>query len=382
MKIDAFDESPVNIIFLSASSGGGHHAVAQSLSKLISSLKELNGHTIDLYADKRLQLYPKVARMRAKLPWMWIALLVCTDNRRSITTLWRLFKPSFVRSLKKQLDQSPVENPDIIIATHHASAQCLAQVAERYAPCVPKTVVFVTDYDVHQNWIAEADLYVVASEKAYLRLLEQGKPVLKTPLLPCVSAVHDDLNAVRKYQGHQGNRFRFIAIMGLDGTSEYRLHKLLDKLDSQLFSKQLCIDIVCGKNKKLQRELLQKKFDNLTVNVFGYVEDLPTRLAQADMALLRLSPQIMTESLAARTPVIAFDWHFHERENINLLREFGAGDGSRYCDKQVSLIKDYCQNSVLRERWQKAASQISERQVAKGFVATMFRHLNESSPVS
>lgn len=384
-----YKETTANIIFLSASSGGGHHAVAESLSLLISNVQESTCHTIDLYADPRLKLFPKVARIRAKLPWAWAGLLRCTDNPRSIGALWKMFRPGFTRSLQRQIASVHTGQPDIIIATHHASAQCLSHVAKSYAPAVPKTVVFVTDYDAHQNWIACADLYVVASDKAFERLANQGMNVIKAPLLPCttfldqlnahapvLSAGHRTAVSTCKVNKHH-EMFKLVAIMGLDGTSERKLKRLLKELDKQSFAHQLTIDVICGKNRHLHEQLLHSHWDRLQVRVHGFVKDVPQRLADADLALLRLSPQIMTESLVAKTPIIAFDWHSHERENIRLLRGFGAGEGARDYKRQVHLIERFCLNAALRNDWKEAVKDVSEQRIANEFIEQLLDSLKK-----
>ena len=130
-----------------------------------------------------------------------------------------------------------------------------------------------------------------------------------------------------------------------------------------------------AKNEELRSELSRLAWQMLHVSVDGFVQDIPRKLAQADLALLRLSPQTMTESLVAQTPIIAFDWHFHERQNVEVLRAFGAGDGALCTDRQLHLIKGFCQDAMQREEWQRAAVRVSEKRIGKVFIESVFDRL-------
>ena len=204
---------------------------------------------------------------------------------------------------------------------------------------------------------------------------------MKASLLPCTAPPGDLQQAPQK---KRGRRIKIVSLMGLDGTSEGKLKTLLNQLDKQSFANKIAVDIICGKNERLKRQLEQRNWERLRVSILGFVKDVPQRLEQADLALLRLSPQIMTESLVAKTPVIAFDWHFHERENIRLLRKFGAGDGSRSTHQQIHLIKRYCKDAQLRRQWERAAIQMSGKRFSVNFVETVLSSAGKpsSGPVS
>jgi hypothetical protein len=122
-----------------------------------------------------------------------------------------------------------------------------------------------------------------------------------------------------------------VAAAGADGTSAQRLQDLLRRLERGPAGPHLQIDAICGRGRALRSTLLDlaARLRRVELRVHGYVGDLTARFAAADLALLRASPQALTEAVAAGTPVLAFDWHAHEAANARLLDVLGCGWGSR-----------------------------------------------------
>ncbi|HEB27892.1 MAG TPA: hypothetical protein ENI05_08975 [Porticoccus sp.] len=358
----------LKILFLSASSGGGHNSVARSLQKLLPEVQDCDTTLVDIYDKSWLSLFPLIAKMCARRPMWWELILKLTDNLYFIRCVWFFLTPLFVRDLLRREELS--NKPDIIIATHHASAQCIDAVANSFPGTPPKTVVVVTDYGMHQNWIAKANLYVVASGQAYEAV--KNTPVEYIPLLPCDSPKE----VVAKKTDRDS--LKMVMLVGLDGTCGEKIKSFLLRLEQCPYANKYTIDMICGTNRDLYEELSNLELNSLTLNVLETVNDVPDRLAKADLAVLRLSPQTMTESLAAGTPVLVFDWHHHEAASLNTLFYFDAGHASKCLDDCAYYVQSLYKNIELRTFFQDNAKKAAAAKVDQNLAVKLFNTLQQN----
>lgn len=165
---------------------------------------------------------------------------------------------------------------------------------------------------------------------------------------------------------------RVLVVMGADGTSGPKLIRLLRALSAQAWSVLLQIEVVCGHNAPLQAKLRALPFapradtppgqsDGLRLQISGFVNDLPRRLAAADVCLLRASPLVMTEALAAGTAVLAFDWHAHEAANAQLIEQWACGRATKSIHKLVDVLRDWVNSPSRLESAQAAARRIAQQ---------------------
>lgn len=348
--------TPLRILFLSSDSGGGHNAVARALAENIEQSTDVKHHTLNVYQTPKLRLWPLLSRVRTKSSTIWYLIYHFTDNQRFIRKIWQHLLPRFMYPLQYAISKKLDDTPHMIVAVHHAAAQCVESLANSFDKRA-FTAVFITDYDAHANWIAEADLYFVASQLAYNKLVSAKKRVVRLPMLPC--RYPEELR--EKPARAEGKKFRLIMVMGLEGSSGRKLYRLINKLLTLSPEIQLELDIICGRNAKLKQELCRKYSDMEKIDIYGFVNDLPQRMQVADLAVIRLSPQTMTEALAAATPVIGFDWHVHEQENLNVLQESGAGTGSCKVSETFKHLQRFFTDAELRNKWYMSARQAAEQ---------------------
>ncbi|MEM6691841.1 MAG: glycosyltransferase, partial [Planctomycetota bacterium] len=255
---------------------------------------------------------------------------------------------------------------DVVVAVHHASAQCLDPLADRLGRR-PFTVACLTDYSIHANWIADADLYLVASDTAYERLTRLGKRVEKLQILPCQAPDKVRLKTIDEEYG----TIKIVMMMGLEGTSRRKAQRLIGKLLELPVGKRVQIDVICGRNQRLQERFENDYQECPEVTIHGYVDDVPERLKRANLALMRLGCVSMTEALAAGTPVIGFDWHAHEAECLEKLHEIGAGTGSLNPAEAASLVEGFLRNASLRRRWYTQAFKASQSESSSAAAARL-----------
>lgn len=358
---------PRRIAYLSAGSGGAHHASARALSALATEAfgDGVEQHTVDLYDRGWIRSLPFLARVRAHSDLLWRAFYEGTDHRSVVSALSPVVSALYTPRLRARLPFAP----DLLVATHFSTAHCLDALARSF-PVRPRTAVVMLDYEPHHAWFAEADCYVVASDAAADRAREVGvapERVLRVPLLPCLPA-----QGTRAPSPH--GRLRVVAVAGADGTSADRLVPLLRRLDAGTLGPRFVVDAVCGHGADLRRALteLSRSLRRVELRVHGFVPDLPARLAAADVSLLRAGPMSVTESLAAGTPVVAFDWHAHEAPHARLVESLGAGAATRDPELAALSIERLAVDPTLLASWQSNALAAARSVPGAAFVERFF----------
>jgi UDP-N-acetylglucosamine:LPS N-acetylglucosamine transferase len=366
---------PRRVVYLSASSGGGHDAVARAMTALGSAEfgSALEQQTLDFYGGGWLRKFPFLARIRYHSDVLWRVVLASTDSRAVVWIITTLFRPFALRWLRSRVSTAP----DFLVAVHFGAAQCVGALARSFR-VPPRTAIIVTDYEAHWAWLGEADVYVVASASAEARLREAkvaDERIFRLPLLPS--------RAPERVEGAAGaptdGKVRILAIAGQDGTSASRLTEVLRHLDATPEAASTIVEVICGRGESLHAAMskLARSCKSLELNVHGFVDDVPARLARADLALLRAGPQSITEALLAGKPVIAFDWHVHEAANARLLEELGCGMGSRKpqvaARELARLVRDPEERATLSHRASRVAQGAPDQAFARDFFSRLAR---------
>lgn len=370
----------LHILALSARSGGGHDGTANALRYLLERAYEgeIRWQCLDIY-EGRLRMLPWLARARQHANVLWAAFLALSDRRWFIALARWVLADRCTRSVLARA----TDTPDLVIATHFVAAQVVEAVASGF-PVRPATVIVATDYRPHRAWFSRADLLVVSREPGFAlarACLGANQRILAKALLPCMPA------AARPAGRGVTGRLRLIAVMGADGTSGSKLIRLLRAIGRQAWASRLEIEVVCGHNAPLRERINRHALldgtepeaprrAGLKGVALGYVNDLPERIAAADICLLRASPLVMTEAVAAAVPVIAFDWHAHEQANARLLEHWGCGHMSRSIAQLVRILQEWVLDEASLARARKAAREIASEalsvQEMRGLLLQLF----------
>jgi UDP-N-acetylglucosamine:LPS N-acetylglucosamine transferase len=357
---------PRHILFISAKSGGGHDGTAHALAHLLQAAPgaDITWQCLDIY-EGRLRTLPWLARVRQYGTWLWSLFLKIT----AWPWVLRLFRWALAERMTRSVIDRVEQAPDVVIATHFAAAQILTNVAARLAPR-PSTVIVATDYLPHRSWLASADLMLVSREPGLAlarAICPPTQKIVPLTLLPCKPAMP------RRAPISRQGRLRLLAVMGADGTSGRRLVRLLRAIARCDWSQLVEVEVICGHNEKLRETIADlgqagtpagqgvtgDRAEGLRVHAAGFVTDLPQRLADADICLLRASPLVMTEAIAAATPAIAFDWHAHEAANAQLLESWGCGRSTRSTRELAAVLRDWVLDDALLTRVRERARQLA-----------------------
>lgn len=323
-------DSIQHVVFLSASSGGGHNGTARA----VAGWMERSGisaqiEIVDVYGGG-LRLLPWMAVIRQHSNAVWRAFTAVMGWSPLLECCRAIMRPIVVRRCVRAIRQ----RPDVIVATHFTPGQFMREIAAHFDP-PPRTITVASDYEPHRAWFGNADLTIVSDPLGVQRARMYGiatSRLLPVPLLPAgpsAQYVED------KPRGHRDS-IRLCAVMGADGTSAGRLLAVLDGIeraarDAVGAPPRFRVDVICGRNRRLRGRIMARAsvYEYVHVNAVGFVDDVPTRLAAADIALLRASPLVLTEAAGQGVPILAFDWHSHESAAVSLLAQWGSGYASR-----------------------------------------------------
>jgi UDP-N-acetylglucosamine:LPS N-acetylglucosamine transferase len=323
-----------DVVFLSASSGGGHNGTARAMVAWMERAGiEARFEIVDVYAGGT-SVFPWLSRIRQRSNVIWRLFTAVMGFAPLLCVLRAIARPFVVGRCVRAIPR----RPDLIVATHFVPAQFMREIAARFTPA-PRTITVASDYVPHRAWFGNADLTVV-SDAGVDQARNCGmdyRQLFPVQLLP---ASPTDASGGEASRG-KGDALRICAVMGADGTSARRLMAVLDQLDSASTGDagtgdmaapvRIQVDVICGRNARLRERIARRaaRFQHVTVNPLGFVNDVPLRLGNADVALIRASPLVLTEAAGQGRPVLAFDWHAHEGAVTSLLEFWGCGHASR-----------------------------------------------------
>ncbi|MGQ9622023.1 MAG: MGDG synthase family glycosyltransferase [Candidatus Caldatribacteriaceae bacterium] len=269
--------------------------------------------------------------------------------------LLRYLFPDFTR---RSMEYIRDFRPDFVFATHFFCGTLAAMARERYGlPCT--VVAFMTDPFVgHRMWVDDHLDFIVASNPvASSYLLENGMPrekvvTLSYPLRAQFSKVvtEEEKEKIRRTYGLIGDRLTLLFTSGEQGigkTKEYVEAICRHNLPVNII-------IVCGRNEKLYRFLGALREDaGLRTNliVLGYVEEMSTLLAIADLSVSKAGPAITFESLACGCPLVFTHWVcLNEKGNLDFCLREGVGFYAPDVRTFLALLQSIIEERGLLDR--------------------------------
>lgn len=313
------------VVFLSARSGGGHDGTARAFAAWMERAGScVRANIVDVYGDG-LRALPWMARVRQHSNLAWRAFTATMSWPPLLRLARAVLRPMVLRRCARAI----TERPDLIVATHFVGAQFAREIAARFDPPV-RTIIVASDYEPHAAWFGDADVTIVSNPLGVRRARLHGTPertIFPVELLPAAPAP-----ARATPRTSRGATLWICAVMGADGTSAGRLLRVLEQLERTWPEHgSVDVEVICGRNEGLRSRLSRATvaYRRVRVHAVGFVNDVQSRLACADVALLRASPLVLTEAVGQGTPVLAFDWHAHEGAVEKLIARWDCGSASR-----------------------------------------------------
>jgi processive 1,2-diacylglycerol beta-glucosyltransferase len=172
---------------------------------------------------------------------------------------------------------------------------------------VPPHTTAVTDFVAHSQWMPRpVDRYCVAAEEVRNEFVARGIPpdrvvVTGVPVRPGFSRSLESA-AARRALGLAPERPTVVAMAGTQGA----LGRLSDVVQALLaLERPLQAVVVAGRDERL-RDRLTGLAAGSALRVVGYVDDVPTLLAAADLLVTKAGGMTLAEATAAGVPLVLY----------------------------------------------------------------------------
>lgn len=251
------------------------------------------------------------------------------DRRPSeLRTTQQLLRARLVRLLSYEvpriIDRS---RPDVLVHTHFLGAEIVSGRLKRHR-ALPQVEV-ITDFFAHSFWLQPGIArYFVATEEVRVHLLAAGVDAHRVrvsgiPIDPRFAALPDAAEARARLGIDPSRELLLVLAGGLDGDD---LRNLLEQLRG--FRWPLQVMVVCGRSREstaLARAIVAEAPGPTTFDVRGYVDDVATLMAAADLAVTKPGGLTSSEALAAGLPLMLIrPYPLQEEANANVLLEHGV----------------------------------------------------------
>ena len=263
----------------------------------------------------------------------------------------RILIRSFVRAAARDLRD---REPGLIVSNHGLVTSGLAE-AKRLAGLKVPVLTFATEpHDISAYWAEpRADHIVAPTEEVRQDLLGFGVPSDKLSVVG-YPVRQPFLNPPEKEEARRrlGLRDRFTCLVSFGGEGLGRNQQtLVETLLNSDTSPQVVV--VTGRNEALRKELdgkLQSKYVAGRLRVEGFVEDMASYLAAADVLVGKAGPASVYESLAVGRPVLLTGYTgLNERGVVRFVEREGLGCYAKTPDALIRAVRRYAGEPALFE---------------------------------
>jgi processive 1,2-diacylglycerol beta-glucosyltransferase len=359
------------LLVLSVSAGAGHTRAGEALEEAARSRwpaadvrhVDILDFTLSLYRKGYVRSYLEMVN---RAPELWGYLYQASDHPKRFSLqskLVRLFdRLEFARFRRFVRDF----HPDAVLTTHFLACQIFAPYRRRGRDRVPLGVV-VTDFDAHAFWVQPtADRFFVGAPEVKALLAARGIPADKISVtgIPIKPAFSKRLSrsALRKRLGLTKERPVVLVMSGGAGVGAFA-----EAVKSVLDCGPVDVLAVAGRNEKARRRLGKVRVpERSSLHVFGFVEDVASLMAVADLAVGKSGGLTTAECLAMGLPLVVFNpIPGQEERNCDFLLEAGAGlkaiGPAMLSYKVSSLLSD----EPRRRRMSRAARRVGRPRAAR-----------------
>lgn len=302
---------PKRILFLMSDTGGGHRAAAEAIRDAILEKHGQDAITAELVDVYKAMRFP-ANKMPAIYPWLvnralllWTAAYRIGDSpRRS-----RFLSKIAYRGNKAVLRQMAMAHPaDAICCVHSVIHQPTMSAYYTFATRPPWVTVVTDLVTAPYFWYdRRVDRCLVPTQEAYDRGIACGlRPdqlrVTGLPVHPNFTRGLTDKAAAREALGWPHDKICVMIVAGGEGMGPVQetVDALLERqLDAHFI-------VVCGKNATLKTridaEIRARGVTNVTT--YGFVTQMPTFMAAADVLVTKAGPATISEACIAGLPII------------------------------------------------------------------------------
>ena len=386
------------ILMLISDTGGGHRASAQAMESMLEQIAPgtCEVSIVDIFTEYTpwpfCKFVPGYTEM-AKNPWMWkyswhlSAVIPCMHFCSFVGNL------RCGRSMKRCLDDY---DPDLVLSLHPLTQALPIEALERgWAPKGKKgqkgkrTLPFatiVTDLgSAHPWWFHRGvDLCFVPSDRLHKKALRRGLTEDQIreyglPVRPSFWQTPRKKEVLVNELGLDEGRKTVLVVGGGDGVGS--LGKIVEATANELGRE--CpggaqVVAVCGKNKQLRSDLEAMRWDNVNVQVCGFVKQMSDYMEVADVIITKAGPGTIAEASIRGLPTMLSTFlPGQEAGNVPYVVENGFGEYSKDPKVIARTVSGWIQDPKKLESMSKAAHAASAPQATQEIAMDVLTLLEE-----
>lgn len=168
----------------------------------------------------------------------------------------------------------------------------------------------VTDYSLHKKWQNPnlRAIFVGSHE------LKSMYPNLSNLIVSGIPVVKRNIEEKKIKVFNNPNKKVISIILGANGSINSKL-SFIDKIDSNYH-----INIICGKNKILHKQLILKYENTKHINVWGFITDVQNLYSASDLVITKSGGMTCAELITYKTKALFFEPQYgQELDNANFL---------------------------------------------------------------
>ena len=338
----------MNILILSASTGGGHMRASKAIeSYMLKQDKDINVKIVDslLYISPILNktITSGYVYLATKTPKLYGKLYDLSNKDRKFSNYVTRINNIFANKLLPLIDDF---KPDVIITTHPFPTEMVSRLKLKNEINIP-LICIMTDYAPHKAWLSEkVDAYIVANDDMVAKMVAQG--VSEEHIYPYGIPVdevffeEEEKQLVLEELNLDKNLPTILMMAGSFGVANvFDIYaNIIDiDLDFQII-------LVTGKNKKLYNQF-EEVVGNSPKNtkLIYFTNEINKFMQASDIIITKPGGLTVTEALACNIPMAIFDAiPGQEEENAEFLIKHNMAvrisDGNSCREAIVRLLED------------------------------------------
>lgn len=354
----------MKILFLTASTGGGHvkashalmeymHSHIQGLkTNLVDALKYISPAADRLIAGTYLQIIKNA-------PFIYGKLYSLSEINERITDIAKYFSKLLSPGLLNLFRNDP---PDAVICTHTIPLQMVSALKKEGVIDTP-VIGIVTDYTSHYFWkLDEADALIVPHERVKADMAAMGIDENRVYAygIPVSARFTENFEpyGVCREPGKDKNKPSILLMGGSLGLCG------MDKVFGALLKlrRDIRITAVTGYNISLRRRLERMaSFSGKETNILGYTNNICNLMDSSSLIITKPGGVTVAEALIKRLPVFITDpIPGQEERNADFLTELGAGRRLTHSGDLCSVLESILDNPMLLKEMSEAAGKLAK----------------------
>ncbi len=306
------------VLIVTAAMGGGHLQVSRELARRLGS----RGHRAQIADMLELMPAPAGRFLRWVYPWMvrrapWLydvvyqRFFLARQERAERAQIPVLLATRGLRRVLRSF------RPDVVVSTYHLAGVMAARLRTRGELGVP-AVTFITTFGVHNLWLHPGtDLYLTITREAALEVAERQRAQRRVEV--CEPVVREKFagTARRTATRPDVDRLAFVVAGSLGFGPVEEAARVVAQAPGWTPV------VVCGRNEALRRRLSRTS----GVEALGWVDDMATEMAQADVVIDNAAGSSAKEALALGVPVVTYrPIAGHGRDDARMMARAGLTD--------------------------------------------------------